>query len=290
MLLPACAFLFAFNYLPLFGLVIVFKNFDYGRGIFGSDWANPWYTNFIFLFQNEGTLRAVRNTLITNAMFIIGGTVSAVTLAILLNEVISRRFKRIIQSFTLLPYFISVIIISVFVYQLLSFDSGMVNRFLTNMGKDKVDWFGTARYWRWIMLAISIWRGAGYSGVIYLATITGIDQTYYEAADIDGANRLQKATLITLPLLMPTVLTLTLLAIGRIMSSDFGFFYAIVGDNPKLYPTVDVLDTFIFRNLRKLGDISMSSAASFLQSIISGILLLLANTLARRYDTNAALF
>ena len=290
MLLPACGFLFCFNYLPLFGLTIVFKDYDFGLGIFGSPWADPWYDNFIFLFSSSMTFRAIRNTLITNAMFMIGGTISAVALAIFLNEITSKFYKRLVQSFTLLPYFISVIVISVFVYQLLSYDSGMINRFIVARGGEPVDWNGTASYWRWIMLTINMWRGMGYFAVIYLATISGIDMGYYEAAEIDGANRWQKIWHITLPLLMPTVLTLQLLALGRIMNSDFGFFYAIVGDNPRLYETVDVLDTFIYRNLRQLGNISMSGAASFIQSILSGIILITANYFARRVDSNAALF
>ncbi len=290
MFLPAVALLFCFNYLPLFGLSMVFKEFDYGLGIFGSPLAQPWYQNFVFLFQNEGTLRAVQNTLITNLMFFVGGTVGAVTLAILLNEVTHAAYKRFVQSFSLLPFFISVIIINVFAYQILSYDNGVLNRLLMALGAEKINWYGEPKYWRGIMLIINMWKNVGYNGVIYLATITSIDVGYYEAADIDGANRWQKIWRITIPMLLPTMLTLSLLALGRIMSSDFGFFYAIIGDNPLLYPTVDVLDTFIYRNLRKLGDVSMSSAASFIQSIISGILLVTANTFARKFNPDAALF
>ena len=290
MFLPAVVLLFCFNYMPLFGLSMVFKEFDYGLGIFGSPMAEPWYANFVFLFQNEGTLRAVQNTLITNIMFIVGGTLCAVALAILLNEVTHAAYKRFIQSFSLLPFFISVIIINVFAYQILSYDNGVLNQLLVCLGVEKINWYGESKYWRVIMLIINMWKNVGYNGVIYLATIASIDVGYYEAADIDGANRWQKIWKITLPMLMPTMMTLSLLALGRIMSSDFGFFYAIIGDNPLLYPTVDVLDTFIYRNLRKLGDVSMSSAASFIQSIVSGILLVTANTLARRFNADAALF
>ena len=290
MFLPAVVLLFCFNYMPLFGLSMVFKEFDYGLGIFGSPMAEPWYANFVFLFQNEGTLRAVQNTLITNIMFIVGGTLGAVALAILLNEVTHAAYKRFIQSFSLLPFFISVIIINVFAYQILSYDNGVLNQLLVRLGMEKINWYGEPKYWRVIMLIINMWKNVGYNGVIYLATIASIDVGYYEAADIDGANRWQKIWKITLPMLMPTMMTLSLLALGRIMSSDFGFFYAIIGDNPLLYPTVDVLDTFIYRNLWKLGDVSMSSAASFIQSIISGILLVTANTFARRFNADAALF
>ena len=290
MFLPAVVLLFCFNYMPLFGLSMVFKEFDYGLGIFGSPWADPWYQNFIFLFQNEGTLRAVQNTLITNVMFIIGGTVGAVTLAILLNEVTHAAYKRFIQSFSLLPFFISVIIINVFAYQILSYNNGALNQLLKALGMEPINWYGEPKYWRVIMLIINMWKNVGYNGVIYQAMLASIDVGYYEAADIDGANRWQKIWKITVPMLLPTMMTLSLLALGRIMSSDFGFFYAIIGDNPLLYPTVDVLDTFIYRNLRKLGDVSMSSAASFIQSIISGVLLVTANSFARRFNADAALF
>lgn len=290
MFIPAVVLLFCFNYLPLFGLSVVFKEFDYGLGIFGSPLIDPWYQNFVFLFQNESTLRAVQNTLITNVMFILGGTLGAVILAVLLNEVTHDLYKRFVQSFSLLPFFISVIIINVFAYQILSYDNGALNKIMQSMGMESINWYGEPKYWRWIMLIINMWKNMGYNGVIYLATISSIDVGYYEAADIDGAHRWQKMRHITLPMLMPTMLTLSLLAFGRIMSSDFGFFYAIIGDNPLLYPTVDVLDTFIYRNLRKLGDISMSSAASFIQSILSGVLLVTANHFARKINPDAALF
>ena len=290
MFLPACALLFLFNYLPLFGLTLVFKNFDYGLGIFGSPMQTPWYGNFMYLFKNDGVFRAVRNTLINNSLFIICNTACAVFLAVFLNEIVHKRLKQVVQSMTLLPYFISTVVISVFVYQIFNTNNGMINGMLRAIGMKPVPWYETASYWRIILPIIHVWKNCGYMAVIYLATITGIDSTLYEAAEIDGAKRYQRIIYITFPLLVPTVITMTLLAVGRILNSDFTFYYAILGDNALLYKTTDVLDTFIFRNLRTIGDFTMSGAASFIQSILSAIILVTFNTFARRYNKDAALF
>ena len=290
MFIPACVLLFLFNYLPLFGLVLVFKKFDFGLGIFGSPIQTPWYGNFIFLFKNDGIFRAVRNTLINNSLFIVFDTLCAVMLAVFINEIMNKRIKRVLQSMTLLPYFISTVIIAVFIYQLFNTDNGMINGLLRAVGIKAVPWYENAKYWRAILTVIYVWRNCGYRAVIYLATITGIDSALYEAAEIDGAKRYQRICYITLPLLIPTMITLTLLAVGRILNSDFTFYYAILGDNSLLFKTTDVLDTFIFRYLRTLGDFTMSGAASFIQSILSAIILVSFNTLARRYNKDAALF
>ena len=290
MFLPACVLLFLFNYLPLFGLTLVFKKFDYGLGIFGSPMQTPWYGNFVFLFKNDGMFRAVRNTLINNSLFILSNTVCAVMLAVLLNEIIHKRIKQILQSMSLLPYFISTVVISVFVYQIFNTDNGMINGMLRSLGMKAIPWYETAGHWRVILPIIHVWKNCGYMAVIYLATITGIDATLYEAAEIDGAKRYQRVCYITVPLLVPTMITMTLLAVGRILNSDFTFYYAILGDNALLYRTTDVLDTFIFRNLRTIGDFTMSGAASFVQSILSAIILVTFNTFARRFNKDAALF
>ena len=290
MFIPACVLLFMFNYLPLFGLILVFKRFDFGLGIFGSPIQTPWYGNFVFLFKNDGVYRAVRNTLINNSLFIIFDTICAVMLAVFINEIIHKKIKRVLQSMTLLPYFISTVVISVFIYQLLNTDNGMINAMIKSFGAKPVPWFENAKYWRVILTIIYVWRNCGYRAVIYLATITGIDATLFEAAEIDGAKRYQRIMYITIPLLVPTMITLTLLSVGRILNSDFTFYYAILGDNALLFNTTDVLDTFIFRNLRTLGDFTMSGAASFVQSILSAIILVTFNMLARRYNKDAALF
>ena len=290
MFLPACILLFMFNYMPLFGLTLVFKDFDFGLGIMGSPMQTPWYGNFEFLFKNEGTFRALGNTLINNFSFLIANTAVSILLATMLNEMLISQSKRVAQSMTLLPFFISTVVISVFIYQLFNTDNGMINGILRSVGLKAIGWYEDPKYWRVILTCIHIWRNCGYMSVIYLATITGIDSSLFEAAEIDGAKRIQRIWHITLPLIRPTIITMTLLAVGRVMVSDFTFYYAIIGDNALLFKTTDVLDTFIFRNLRKLGDFTMSGAASFVQSIMSAIILLTFNQIARRFDEGAALF
>ena len=288
--LPGMLLLFFFNYLPMIGIIISFKNFNFSDGIFKSPWAEPIYNNFIYLFTSEQTFRATRNTLLLNLIFMITGTIAAVVLALLLNEIKGNKFRKLSQSCTFLPYFMSWIIVSVFAYSLFTYDTGALNNILGKFGIPKVDWYSSSGLWPIIMSIIAIWKNAGYNAVLYLATLTGIDSTYYEAAEIDGASRFRRIWHISIPMLVPTIIVLNLLAIGRIMNADFGFFYGIIGDNSALFPTTDVLDTLIFRNLRQLGDVGMASAAGFYQSVIAFILVLASNKLADRYEKGSSLF
>lgn len=290
MVIPAVVLLLVFNYLPLFGLVIAFKNYKFDAGIFGSAWAKPLLDNFNFLFSSDQAIRAIRNTLLLNALFISCGVVFEVGLALLLNEIRTAWFKKITQSLTFLPYFVSWIVVGVFSYNLLSYDTGSVNSLLTSLHISKIDWYSKVGLWPFLLLFFNRWKNTGYGAVIYLATLSGIDPAYYEAAQIDGASRWQQIRNISLPLLMPTVIILTLLQVGRIMNADFGMFWSIVGDASQLYPTTDVIDTFVYRNLRVLGDIGMASATGFVQSVISFILVMGSNLLVRRYDKDSAIF
>ena len=290
MALPGMLVLFFFNYLPLFGLVLAFKEFNFKDGIWGSPWQTPIFNNFRYLFESDGVIRATRNTIGLNLMFIIVGTIFAMMLAIALNEITHDLFKRLSQSFTFLPYFMSWIVVSVFIYGIFSTETGALNNILGNFGIGKIDWYTSPMYWPIILLFITIWKGVGYNSVIYLATLSGIDSSYYEAAKLDGASRWQLIRYISIPLMMPTAIILSLLALGRIMNADFGMFYGVIGDNSLLFSTTDVLDTFIYRNLRVLGDIGMASAASFYQSIIGFITVMVFNRLARSYDPDSSLF
>lgn len=290
MFLPAMAFLISFNYLPLSGLVIAFKNFNFSKGIWGSEWMQPILGNFEFLFSTESAFRAFRNTILLNGLFLASGVICEVGLALFLNEIKGVVFKKITQSLTLLPYFVSWIVVGVFSYNLFASDNGIINNMLINMGLEKVSWYGTAEIWPWILTAINRWKWTGYGAIIYFATISGIDSSYYEAAKIDRAGKWQQIRYITIPLLMPTVIVMTLLNIGKIMNADFGMFFAIVGDAPRLFATTDVIDTFVYRSLRQSGDIGMASAAGFIQSIISFVLVLGSNWLARRHDESSSLF
>ena len=290
MAIPAVVLLFLFCYLPLMGLIIAFKDFQFDKGIFGSDWSTPIFNNFIFLLSSGEAFRAIKNTVTLNLMFIISGILFEVGIALLLNEVSNKTFKKITQSFTFLPYFVSWIVVGVFAYNLLNFETGGVNTLLTGMGLEKVDWYSETGIWPLLLLLFNRWKLTGYGAVVYLATLSGIDESYYEAARIDGATRWYQTKHITIPLLMPTVIILTLLSIGKIMNADFGMFYSLVGEASVLYPTTDVIDTFVYRNLRKIGDVGMASATGFLQSTLSFVLVMGSNFIARKIDKDAALF
>lgn len=290
MFLPAGIFLILFNYLPLGGLVIAFKDFNFSKGIWGSRWMSPILENFRFLFSSQAALRSFVNTLFLNSLFIISGVVCEVGLALLLNEIHGKFFKKFTQSLTLLPYFVSWVVVGVFTYNLFSTDNGLINHFLTGIGLEKVSWYSRAEWWPAILTIVNRWKGTGYGAIIYFAAMSGIDSTYYEAAEIDRAGKWQQIRYITIPLLMPTIIVMTLLNVGKIMNADFGMFFAIVGDAPRLFSTTDVIDTFVYRSLRQTGDIGMASAAGFVQSVISFLLVVVSNRLAKRYDENSVIF
>ncbi|MBB6637248.1 ABC transporter permease [Cohnella thailandensis] len=290
MFLPVATLLFLFCYLPLSGLIIPFKDFDFSKGIFGSDWMDPLFNNFDYLLSSDVAYRAIRNTVLLNALFIAVGLLFEVGFALVLNELRNKYFKRITQSLTFLPFFISWIVVGVFTYNLLNYDNGAINRFLEWLGFEAVDFYSNAGLWPAILVIALRWKMTGYGTIIYLAALTSIDHSYYEAASIDGASRWQQIRYISLPMLRPTIIILTLLAIGRIMNADFGMFYAMVGDASPLFPTTDVIDTLVYRSLRKSGDIGMASAAGFLQSVIAFVLVLASNHAARKIDRDSAIF
>lgn len=290
MTVPAMIFLLLFNYFPMAGIIIAFKEFNLSNGIFRSPWMHPLFENFRYFFTSDNWISVTRNTILLNLLFIAVGTIVNVGMAILFNEIRVKWFQRTAQSLVLLPYFISWIVVGVFAYNILSYEHGMLSELFVKLGMDKVDWYSKPAAWPFLILLISIWKGVGYNSIIYLASLTGIDHTLYESARIDGATRMQQIRYITIPLLRPTIIVLTLLAIGHIMNSDFGMFYALVGDNAQLYPTVDVIDTFVFRSLKGSGDMGMSAAASFYQSVLAFVLVYVSNRVARKYESGSALF
>lgn len=288
--IPVIVLLGIFNYWPMFGLVIAFKNFKFKYGIFGSDWMSPIWANFKILFNSSYAITAVKNTIFLNLIFIVTGTICAVLLALMLNEVRHSWYKKITQSITFLPFFISWVVVGLFIRELLSLQNGVVNRIIASLGFEKINFFTTAKVWPPVLTIIKIWKGVGYGAVVYLATLSGIDPVYYEAAEIDGATRMQRICNISIPLLRPTIIILTLLSLGKIMNADFGLFYNVTGGYSSLWETTDVIDTFIFRALKKTGDIKISSAAGFFQSVVSLTMVIIFNTLARHIDRDSALF
>ncbi|REE85134.1 putative aldouronate transport system permease protein [Paenibacillus taihuensis] len=290
MFLPVGLLLLVFNYLPLAGLIIAFKNYDFDGGIFGSAWAKPILNNFDYLISSDAAYRAVRNTILLNALFIAVGLVFEVGLALMINELRNKVFKRVTQSITFLPFFISWIVVGVFTYNLLNYENGAINRIVEYFGFHPIDFYSQPGLWPLILTIAIRWKVTGYGTIIYLAALAGIDNSYYEAASIDGASRWQQIRYISIPMLRPTIIILTLLAVGRIMNADFGMFYAMVGDASLLYPTTDVIDTLVYRSLRKSGDIGMASAAGFIQSTVAFVLVLGSNWAARRIDKDSAIF
>jgi putative aldouronate transport system permease protein len=289
MMLPGLIYLLVNNYLPMFGLIIAFKDINYAKGILASDWIG--FKNFEYLFSTRDAFVITRNTILYNGGFIILNTVLAIGVAIMLNEIKNKLAKNFYQSVILLPFLISMVIVSYLGFAFLSEDVGYLNKtILPMLGLDGVSWYSEAKYWPYILTFINMWKGVGFLCVIYLAAIIGIDQEYYEAATLDGANKWQQIIHITLPSIMPVIIMMTLLAIGRIFYSDFGLFYQVPMNSGAIYDTTNVIDTYVYRGLMQLGDIGMSAAAGLYQSIVGFVLVLVSNYLVRRKSKDNALF
>ena len=288
MLIPAVLFFLLFAYIPMSGIVLAFKQFDYTGGVFGSPW-NGW-DNFKFFFNSGDAWRVTRNTVLYNIAFIVVNNVIQICAAILLFEVAGKWFRKLTQTVLFLPYFISWVVVGAIAYNLFNFDVGTVNVLLKGLGMQPVDIYNTPAYWPVILIVVSAWKTLGYGTIMYLAAITGIDTEMYEAAEIDGANIFQRIMKITVPNLMPTVIILVLLAIGNVFRGDFGMFYNMVGNNGLLFSSTDVIDTFVFRSLTTSNEIGMSAAAGFYQSLLGFVTIMLANYAVRKYDKDRALF
>jgi len=288
MMLPGAVYLLFNNYIPMAGIVIAFKKIDWSKGILSSEWSG--FDNFVYLFKTKDAFIMTRNTVLYNALFIVLGIVCSVTAAILLNE-ISSKMKKMYQSLILLPYLMSMVIVSYLVYALLSNETGFVNNtILKAMDLDPVNWYQEKKYWPFILTIVNIWKSVGFSSILYLATIVGISPEYYEAARLDGAGKWQQIKGITLPLLKPTIITLFILSVGGIFRSDFGLFYQIPRNSGILYSVTQTIDTYVYRGLMQQGNISMSSAAGVYQSVVGFILILAANWIVKKVDRESSLF
>ncbi|MCR4586912.1 MAG: ABC transporter permease subunit [Lachnospiraceae bacterium] len=288
MALPGLLYLFINNYMPLPGLVLAFKKFNAQKGIFGSDFVG--WKNFKYLFATKDAFVITRNTILYNLAFIVINTILAVFVAVLLAEMTSR-MKKIYQCLILLPYMISMVIVSYLVFGYLSSDNGFFNHtILSALGKEPINWYMEKKYWPFILVFVNAWKVTGYNCIIYLSTILGIDRGIYESAAIDGCSKWKQITKITIPMLKPTVIMMTLLAVGRIFYSDFGLFYQVPQNQGALFSVTNTIDTYVYRGLLELGNMSMSSAAGLYQSVIGFILILGANLLVRKLDPDSALF
>lgn len=288
LVLPAMVYTLIFGYMTYPYMIIAFQRFNYTKGIFHSEFVG--LENFEFFFRSNKALTVTFNTIFLNLLFIVFGTLMALVISLALNELRKRIFVKLSQSVMLFPHFISWIVVSYVLYAFFSMDMGLVNQMLNQLGIASVNWYTEPKVWPAILTGMHVWKGAGMSAVIYLATITGIDETLYEAAEIDGANRWQMCLHITLPLMMPTVVILTLLSIGKIMYGDFGMIYALIGDNGTLYSTTDIIDTYVFRSLRQIGNPSEAMAVGLFQSVVGFILVFGTNAITRKFFKDGALY
>ena len=288
MMIPGFLYLIINNYIPMFGIIVAFKNYNYSLGIFGSKWNG--LKNFKFLFKTKDAFTITRNTLVYNAVFIILGNSLGILIAILLNEIRSKMAKKTYQTIILLPFLLSIVIVSYIVYGIFSTEFGIANHMLTSLGKDRISWYSTPKYWPFILTFINLWKNMGYNTVLYYATLIGIDVSYYEAAVVDGASRWQRIRYITIPSLIPTITIMVLMAISRIFYSDFGLFYQVQLNSGPLIDVTNTIDTYVYRGLRENSNIGMSAAAGLYQSVVGFIMVIAANTLVKRMGNGNELF
>lgn len=286
--MPAIILVFVFSYIPMIGIILPFKRFQYDQGIFGSEWIG--LENFMFFFKSDTAWVITRNTLLLNALFIFLHTIVQVGMAMFLYEIQNKRLIKTFQSITILPSFVSWVIVGCMSYLLLNPELGIINQVLGAFGIDGVQWYSVPKAWPGILAVAHLWKGTGINLIIYYAALIGIDTQYYEAADLDGATKWQKTIHISVPELVPQITILTILAIGNIFRADFGMFYQLTRNISILYPTTDVIDTYVYRCLKENGNIGMSSAVSFLQSVVGFILVLATNLIVKRKDPDRALF
>ena len=288
MMIPGIVYLLINNYIPMAGLVIAFKKFNYSKGMWASDWNG--LKNFTYLFKTQDAYNIMRNTLGYNLVFIVLSHLLSVTVAIMLNFLRGKANKKLYQTVILTPYLISMVVVSYIVFGFLSQENGYLNRLLVSMGGKSISWYTQAKYWPYILTIVYLWKSFGYSSIIYYATAIGIDSTLYEAAEIDGANRWKQIWHVTLPGLRGTIVTLVLLAIGRVFYSDFGLFYQVPMRSGLISSVTDTIDVFVYKALTQLNDVGRASAAGFLQSVLGFILVLTANMVVRKIDRDNALF
>lgn len=288
LLLPAMLYVFVYSYMTLPYIYLAFTHLNLRAGLFHGQFVA--LKNFEFFFKSQAAWTVSWNTIKFNLINIAGGTLLALALAVFFNEVKSVFFKRVNQSIMIFPFFISWASVNFFVYNFFAYDNGLVNSVLKLFNVNAVAWYSDPAPWTWIISGVNLWKGVGLSAVVYLAAISGIDQEMYEAATIDGANRWQKMLKITIPSLIPTICILFLLGIGRIFYGDFGMMYALIGDNGVLFPTTDIIDTYVFRALRKTGDPSSAMAISLFQSLVGLVTVLASNYVVKRLNPEAAIF
>ncbi|HHV10887.1 MAG TPA: sugar ABC transporter permease [Clostridiales bacterium] len=289
MTVPGILYLLVDKYIPMYGVMIAFKKLNFQKGIFKSSWTG--FDNFKFLFRSRDAWIITRNTLLYNIAFFIVGVTFAIVLAVLINELRSRRASKLYQTVTLLPFLMSWVVIGYLVYAFLSVETGLINKSVIEpMGGDAVNWYQDTRYWPFILIFASTWKSIGYNMIIFLSSIVGISPDYYEAAKLDGASKWQQIKKITLPLLKPTIITLLIISAGQIFRTDFGLFYQVPKNSGALFSVTRTIDVYVYQALLKNSDYAMSSAASVYQSFVGFILIIAVNKIIKKTSPESALF
>lgn len=289
MCLPAIIFFIIFSYCPMPGAYIAFTNFNYKSGIFGSEFVG--FDNFKFLVQSGSLWMLTRNTILYNFAFIVLGNILQIFVAILLNEIKNKMFKKVTQTIMFLPYFISAVLVGLLAFNILNSDFGFLNSMIKFFGGDPIKVYSMPNAWPVILVLVALWQQTGYGSIVYFASICGIDSSIMEAAEVDGANILQRIRHIILPSLKPTAIILFLFAIGGIMKGNFGLFYNLVGSsNSMLFPTTDIIETYVYRTLMNNFNFANSTAVGLYQSVFGFILVMACNWIVKKIDEEYALF
>lgn len=289
MCLPAIIFFIVFNYCPLPGIRIAFTNYNFRDGIFGSPFVG--LDNFEFLVSSGELWMLTRNTILYNLVFIVVGNIFQIVIALMLNEIRCKMFKKVSQTIMFLPYFISVVLIGAIAFNILNFDTGALNALLRETGGDPIQIYSKAGLWPFIIIFCNMWQQTGYGSVVYFAAICGIDASMVEAAEVDGATSWQRIRYIILPSLKGTFIILLLFALGGIMKGNFGLFWNLTGGaNSQLFPTTDIIETFVYRTMTTQNNFATSSAVGLYQSIFGFILVMFSNWVVKRIDPDYALF
>ena len=285
---PALVFLLLFNYLPMFGAVVAFKRYSIAEGIWGSPWCG--LQNFRFLFSTVDAWRITRNTILYNLTFIILNTMISLALAFALDGLKKKSGLKFFQTVNFFPHFLSWVVAGFMLYAFLQPQYGLLNRLLGLFGMEGVKWYMDASCWIVILPVMYVWKNAGYTSLIYYSGLLGIDSSIVEAARMDGANPRQVLFWVKLPELRPLIITMLLLAVGKIFYADFGLFYNLPRNIGILYETTDVIDTYVYRSLKITGDIGMGAAAGLYQSLLGFLLVMVTNTIVKKTEPDSALF
>ncbi len=288
MILPAVVFFVIFSYVPMAGLVLAFKKYDFSLGMFKSPGVG--FENFRFLFSSGKLFTLFRNTVLYNVAFIGISLLFQLLIAVILSELAGKVYKKICQTFIFLPYFVSWVVVGAIVYNLLNYKYGFINQLLVNVGMEKINFYADAKWWPAFLVITNTWKSIGYGSVVYLATITGIDAEIHEAAQIDGASIVQRIRYITLPCLKPTIITLTLMNLGHVFQGNFQMFWNMIGNNSILYKTTDVIDTYVYRSMLNSTNYGMTTAAGMLQSVLNFATIVAVNAVVKKYSKENALF